>query len=240
MPPEGILLKPHSDILRYEEIIKIVTSAAELGISKIRLTGGEPLIKKNIEFLIAEIAKTPGISETCMTTNGSLLTKDKAFALKKSGLTRVNISLDTLDSEKFSRLTRGGSLEQILQGIEAAIAAELTPIKLNMILFDDTTSVEVEAMRTFCKKKGLCLQTIRHFTLSTIKTDMIRADRPSPCSECNRLRLTCDGYLKPCLFSNLEYKVDMKNIRQSVLDAVNHKPKAGHKCDNRVMVQIGG
>ncbi|MBU0482819.1 MAG: radical SAM protein, partial [Proteobacteria bacterium] len=106
MPAEGIKLKQHADILRLEEILEIVKYAADLGISKVRLTGGEPLVRKNIEFLIENLAQIPAIKDLAMTTNGVLLA-DRAFNLKKLGLQRVNISLDSLDPKKYQQITRG-------------------------------------------------------------------------------------------------------------------------------------
>ena len=132
MPEEGIPLKQHKDILRYEQIEQIVQEAARLGINKIRLTGGEPLIKKDIELLIKKLAGIKEIKELCLTTNGILLTQ-KAKILKQAGLTSINISLDTLQPEKFKEITRGGNLDDVLKGIDQAIA-EGFKIKLNMVV----------------------------------------------------------------------------------------------------------
>lgn len=241
MPPEGVPLKPHAEMLRYEEIARVVNAAAELGIRKVRLTGGEPLVKRNIEYLVGIIANTPGIAETCMTTNGSLLTLPKARALKKAGLSRVNISLDTLDPDRFAEITRGGSLEQVLSGIEAACAAGLGPVKINMLLFATTEPSEVERMRRFCSGRGLRLQTIGHFSLWERRCGHgLAADRPSSCERCNRLRLTADGYLKPCLFSDEEIRVDLGAPHHAILRAARAKPSSGSSCTNRHMSQIGG
>ncbi len=133
MPAQGVSHKQHADILTYEEIEKVVRTAAELGINRIRLTGGEPLVRRNIVGLAAALSKIPGIEDLSATTNGSLL-ESLAEPLAKAGLKRVNVSLDTLDAAKFKRITRGGSLEQVLRGIRAAEAAGLTPVKINAVV----------------------------------------------------------------------------------------------------------
>ena len=132
MPPEGIPWQPHETILTYEEISTIVKSAALHGIREVRLTGGEPLIRKNLPDLVRLISAIPEIKSISLTTNGLLLAS-QAVELKQAGLKRVNISLDTLDSEKFKRITRGGQLEKVLDGIHAAEAVGLTPIKINVV-----------------------------------------------------------------------------------------------------------
>lgn len=241
MPAEGVELKPRSAILRYEDILTIVAEAAHLGVTKIRLTGGEPLVKRDIEFLVGGIAQTPGVEEVCMTTNGALLTPRKARALKEAGLTRVNVSLDTLDRERFQATTRVDGLDDVLRGVEAAVEAGLVPVKINMVVFADTSEGDIAAMRDFCASRDLRLQTINHFSLENRRHGQAYvADRPPPCAQCNRLRLTADGYLKPCLFSEHEIKVDMANIRGSILAAVQAKPRSGEACRNRAMSQIGG
>jgi len=241
MPAEGVALKQHSEMLRYEDIIRIAKCAAEMGINKLRLTGGEPLIRRDIEFLVSGLAALPGVSDLCMTTNGSLLTREKAHALKLAGLHRVNVSLDTLDPARFAAITRGGDVRDAVGGVEAAVAAGLLPVKVNMVIGPDTTVAEREAIQSFCARTGARLQTISRFTLACRVHGMDHgADRPTPCEECNRLRLTADGHLKPCLFSDLEVKVNMEDIRGSILNAVARKPSAGTACTTRVMSEIGG
>jgi cyclic pyranopterin phosphate synthase len=242
MPAEGVVLKKYDEILRYEEIEKIVRAAAELGVSKIRLTGGEPLVKKNIIFLVERIAAIAGIAEINMTTNGSLLTPGMAHALKRAGMTRVNISLDTLNEKRFAAITRGGRIADVFQGIFAAKDAGLDPVKINMVIFADTAGGEIDALRDFCGKYGLILQTIKHFSLYDKKdpAGALSADRPPRCKDCNRLRITADGFIKPCLFSSDEIRIDFANIKKSLRQAVLVKPVSGHSCKNRTMCQIGG
>ena len=142
MPEEGADVAPKEWILRYEEIATIVKVAAELGVRKVRLTGGEPLVRKDIVQLVRMIAQTPGITEVSMTTNGFLLAR-YAHELKEAGLTRINISLDTLNPERFVRIARRGSLQQVLEGIEAARQVGLSPIKLNMVVMRGFNDDEV-------------------------------------------------------------------------------------------------
>ena len=242
MPPQGVVLKRYDEILRYEEIEQIVRAGAELGINKIRLTGGEPLVKKNITFLVERIAAIAGIREVSMTTNGSLLTTDLAHDLKRAGMTRVNISLDTLDEKKFAAITRGGRIADVFQGIFAARKAGLDPIKINMVIFADTTGEEIDGLQDFCRKHGFILQTIKHFSLYDRKdpAGALSADRPPRCKDCNRLRITADGFIKPCLFSGDEVRIDLASIKKSFRQAVLLKPEIGLSCRNRTMCQIGG
>jgi len=156
--------KSHSDILSYEQIESLVKVAAEMGITKVRLTGGEPLVRKDIEQLVGKLAAIDSIDEVCMTTNGTLLAPNAA-KLKQSGLSRVNISLDSLDADRYRRITRGGDLRQVLTGVDAAIEAELKPIKINMVILVGTTEKEIETMKAFCEQRELQLQKIMQFSL---------------------------------------------------------------------------
>ena len=233
--------KSRRNILSYERIESAAKVAAQMGVKKIRLTGGESLVRKNIEQLVAELAVIDGIDEVCMTTNGSLLA-EKAAILKRSGLARINISVDSLDAERYCIVTGGGDLHKTTAGIDAAIEAELTPIKINMVILDDTTEGDIEKMQAFCRQRGLQLQKIMQFSLYD-RADLssrFATERPPKCSRCNRLRLTADGFLKPCLFSDQEIKVDFNDIRNSILEAVAKKPENGKACRRRFMSQIGG
>jgi cyclic pyranopterin phosphate synthase len=144
MPPEGIDLMPMDRVLTYEEIARVVRAAASMGLRRVRLTGGEPLARLHLVDLISMIKAIPGIEEIAMTTNGIVLARH-AEALAKAGLKRVNVSLDTLRSERFRDITRGGKLEDVLEGIEAARDAGLTPIKFNVVVMrglNDDESVD--------------------------------------------------------------------------------------------------
>lgn len=132
MPPEGVELVSHQDILSFEEILLAVRAAVSLGIDKIRITGGEPLVRAGIVDLVSMIAAVEGVKDISMTTNGILLDK-YASELVRAGLNRVNISLDTLQYKRFKEITRTGTLADALRGLEAAKAAGLTPVKINMV-----------------------------------------------------------------------------------------------------------
>ncbi|KPU26722.1 molybdenum cofactor biosynthesis protein MoeA [Caloranaerobacter sp. TR13] len=143
MPKNGICKLSHEDVLRIEELLEIVKVFESLGIQKVRLTGGEPLIRRGIIELVESIAKLEGIKDLAITTNGILL-KKYAKSLKDAGLNRVNISIDTLRENKFSYITRGGKLKDVLEGIEAAKKVGLSPIKLNIVLIDGFNEDEIE------------------------------------------------------------------------------------------------
>jgi len=241
MPAAGVVLKHHDQMLSYEQIVAVVGVAAEIGIRKVRLTGGEPLVRKGIEDLVARLSPLSGVKELCMTTNGTRL-PGLASKLKTAGLDRVNISIDSLNPERYGEITRGGVLGDALAGLEAAVAHELTPVKINMVVFSDTSEAEIDTMRAFCELRGVALQLINHFTLHSRDhaPGDVPADRPPRCEFCNRLRLTADGYLKPCLFSEDEIRVDFDDIRGSLLAAVSAKPRNGTHCRNRLMHAIGG
>ena len=241
MPEAGIGLKSHADILPYEKIVLIAAAAAKMGIDKIRLTGGEPLVRKNIVFLVRELKGVPGVSEVSMTSNGTLLDL-LAEELKQAGLDRLNISLDTLDAGKYRQITRNGDIEKVFAGIHAASRAGFRATKINMVLIPGFNGSEVEAMKKFCRENGLHLQRIHHYSLydhETVKKELA-AERPLSCHACNRLRLTADGKLKPCLFSDREFAVDFAAIPASLARAVQAKPRHGVACRNRENWQIGG
>jgi len=241
MPEAGIQLKRHSDILSYERIVQVASAAAGVGIHKIRLTGGEPLVRKNIAFLVRALKAVPGIREVSMTTNGTLLDL-LAADLKLSGLDRLNISLDTLSPEKYRQITRNGDISRVMAGIRAAEASGFSGIKINMVLIPGFNQDDVEPMQGFCRQNGLQLQRIHHYSLHDLHAGRsgLEAERPLSCSSCNRLRLTADGKLKPCLFHDREFAVDFSDIRASLEQAVRAKPPRGVACTNRGNWQIGG
>ena len=138
MPPEGVEDLGHNTILKYEEIERIVKAAVSLGITKYRLTGGEPLVRKGIISLVEKMSEILGVEEIGMTTNGILLSK-YAQELKKAGLNRVNISLDSLRHSRYKEITRGGDLDEVIAGINAAEKAGLTPIKINAVSYTHLT-----------------------------------------------------------------------------------------------------
>ena len=167
MPAEGINLMPHESILTLEQIAKVVqTGATRFGIRKIRLTGGEPLVRKGIVDLVRMIADIEQIEEVSMTTNGTLLPQFAAD-LKKAGLKRVNISLDTLSPEKYKTITRGGNIQEVIEGIKAAKLAGLTPIKINVVKLDSQFNHEIEDLKAFCIEENLKIQYIRQIRITS-------------------------------------------------------------------------
>ena len=239
MPEEGVPFKPHNAIMSFEEIVRVVESAAKLGIHKIRLTGGEPLVRKDVVELVRMIKAVEGIEHLGMTTNGVLLDK-LAEPLREGGMDSLNISMDTLNPERYKKITRIGDISFTLRGIEAARSAGFGKIKINMVVMDNTPDGEIQEMDDFCVKKGLTLQLINHYDLSEEKQNTYVFDRPSKCAVCNRIRLTADGLLKPCLHSNQEIPVNPEDIISSLKETILAKPENGSVCTNRSMIEIGG
>lgn len=304
MPPAGVEWQPHQDILRYEEIVRVARVAASLGLRKVRLTGGEPLVRRGLVDLVADIAAIPGIVDLAMTTNAVRLA-EFAPALAAAGLRRVNISLDSLQPERFARITRGGRLADVLAGIAAAYQAGLHPVKINAVVIRDMNDDEVvdlarqsldpgwnvrfiEAMpvglRPDGPENGHWRRTLvpiseiharieaalgplhpvegvtgagpaRYYRLpgapGTI--GLISAVSEHFCAHCNRLRLSADGRLRPCLLGDGE--VDLRSLlrggasddalRQAIVAAIALKPErhrleADHFPHAKTMSQIGG
>lgn len=178
MPEEGLNWVPRSELLRYEEIARIVKVMASMGINKVRITGGEPTIRTDIISLIGAIASIPGIDDVAMTTNGHTLAK-LAPALRSAGLNRVNISIDSLQDARFSDLTRGGNLQRVLAGIEAALDAGLTPIKLNVVLLDGLNDDELFDFVEFCAPhaKDMELRFIEYMPFQERRFKTVPAER---------------------------------------------------------------
>lgn len=239
MPPEGVPPLEHADLLSFEEIVAVVREAVKLGFRKIRLTGGEPLVRKGIVDLVRMIKAVDGVEYLGMTTNGILLDRFAA-ELKAAGLDGINISLDTLDPDRYREITRVGRIEEALRGVDAAAAVGFGTRKINMVIPDEPDEIALDKMRAFCEEKDFQLQRIRQYSLKQTKGEEPVYERPPRCGNCNRLRLTCDGYLKPCLHSDAEIKVDFTNVAASIEEAVAGKPMRGNECTSRGMVSIGG
>lgn len=161
MPPEGILHRPHSEILSFEEIHRIVNVAVRLGISKVRITGGEPLVRKGIALLIKNLRRINGLNEIALTTNGAYL-KEHAFSLKEAGLDRVNISLDSLMPEKFREITRGGNLKSVLEGIDSGLSTGFSPLKINVVLMKAFNAQEVLDFANLTRTRPLHVRFIEY------------------------------------------------------------------------------
>ncbi len=238
LPEEGVALRKHEEFLSLEQIAEVVRVGVGLGLKKIRLTGGEPLVKKGIVDLVRMIKSINGVEHLAMTTNGVLLEK-YARELKKAGLDSVNISIDTLDPVHYRALTRLGDIRFVLRGIEAALR-ESFPVKINMVVLNDMAEGEIENMRAFCLEKGFKLQLINHYSLNEEKLNDYCFERPPKCRECNRIRLLADGQLKSCLHSDKEIKLDPENIEAGLRETIENKPEKGSVCLNRNMMEIGG
>ena len=302
MPPGGVACRSHEEILRYEEIELIVRAAARLGITKVRLTGGEPLVRLGIAGLVRRLAGIEGVDDLAMTTNGILLAR-YAMELRDAGLDRVNVSLDTLRPERFHEITRLGRLEDVLTGMEAARRARLEPIKINTVVIRGMNDDEVV---DFARKTMEDAWNVRFIELMPIgegvmgvaewRRKVVTADEVlkriegelgtlepakisvgggparyyrlpgaegtigfiTPISEhfcyrCNRLRLTADGKLRPCLLSEQEIDLrsvlrggaDVERIMDVLQNGIDSKPF--HHCldecvlpDGRAMSEIGG
>jgi cyclic pyranopterin phosphate synthase len=239
MPPEGVPLKSHGDILSLEEIYEVARYGISQGIRKIKITGGEPLMRRNVIHLIKLLASIPQLEDLGMTTNGTLLAP-VARDLKGAGLQRVNISLDTLDPSRYAEITRFCRLEDALAGIDAAIDAGLTPVKLNTVIIPGVNEDEKAKLREFASAKGLGIRFIPMMDLENGVHSVFEGGTGGQCNICNRLRLSADGHLRPCLFSDIEYDVRKMGIEKAYELAVANKPESGEQSDNRRMIQIGG
>lgn len=288
MGPEGVEKREHSDLLRFEEIAEIAEAAADCGIRKLRLTGGEPLVRHGIAELCRMLRAIPGIEELTMTTNGSRL-RELAAPLKEAGLDRLNVSLDTLDPMRFREITRCGELKDVLDGLEAALRAGFTGTKLDVVLLGGINTDEIAALAALTEREPISVRFIELMpmgacagfpkerfvsadavlkalpTLEQIGADgvaeryrlpnaqgtigLIRALSRNFCANCNRIRLTADGKLKPCLHSTAEFSVrglHGQALRDAVAAAIAAKPPRHHldaqgvSDTPRAMYQIGG
>jgi cyclic pyranopterin phosphate synthase len=239
MPEEGVQWLNPDDILSFEEIVSVVRSATLMGINKIRLTGGEPLVRKDIVRLVGMIAEIKDVKDLALTTNGILLS-ELAEELKSAGLMRVNISLDTLDPLKFETLTRGGNIQHVFNGIQAAIRAGLDPVKINCVVSDLSDEEDTSKVKEFALLKGLQVRFIRQMDLETGNFGVVDGGEGGNCLICNRLRLTANGMVKPCLFSEKEFSVRELGAGNALMAALESKPLKG--CVNRIgrFYNIGG
>ncbi|HEY5556406.1 GTP 3',8-cyclase MoaA [Acetobacterium sp.] len=292
MPEEGIEKRPHKKNLSFEEMVDLVKAGVAMGIDKIRLTGGEPLVRHGIVELVKEIGQIPGIKDLTMTTNGILLPK-YAKDLKAAGLTRVNISLDTFDAEKFHKITRLGHVEDVFAGIKAAKEVGLSPIKINVVLINGFNDDEIETFVNYTMDNEVDVRFIELMPLGQssdfaehkyLSNDEVlkrvpelqpfnEKEKSGPaeyyqlpgakgrvglinpiskhfCKECNRIRVTTDGKIKPCLHSDHEIDIlalrkEGKTYEEILLKAIEDKPEKHHINEHekqllRNMNEIGG
>jgi cyclic pyranopterin phosphate synthase len=239
MPAEGVPPMQHEDILRYVEILEVVKAAVGFGINKVRITGGEPLVRKGVVDLVEMIASIPEITDLSMTTNGILLAK-YAQDLKSAGLQRVNISLDTIDPDRYHGITRLGDVSQVMSGIEAALAAGLSPVKINCIIKNSPEETDARMVGEFGKAKGLEVRYIHEMDLDKGYFRGVIGGDGGNCSTCNRLRLTSNGLIKPCLFSNAGYQVRELGAQKAIELALRNKPECGSINTTGEFYNLGG
>ncbi len=228
MPAEGIQLIPRERILSSEEIVKITRTAVELGVTKVRITGGEPLVRRRIVDLVGLIASIDGVKDFGMTSNAIALPQF-AKSLFDAGLHRLNISLDTVDPDRFRTLTRCGELADAVAGIDAAIAAGFSPIKLNCVVQESSAEPDARGVAAFGEARGLQVRYIRKMNLATGEFWQVEGGDGGKCSTCSRLRLSSEGKLYPCLFSDLSYDVREMGVEQALHAALKGKPQSGGK-----------
>ncbi len=239
MPEEGIQLLHHRDILTFDEICGFTKTAVAGGVNKVRITGGEPLVRKGITTLVGMIAEIKEIRDLSMTTNGVLL-KHFATDLKKAGLQRINISLDTVDPLKFTAITRTGNIEDVFEGIHAARVAGLSPIKINCVIKQSKEEEEARSVAQFCKDNDLEIRYITQMDLVKGHFSTVVGGSGGNCTLCNRLRLTANGKLKPCLFSNIEYDIRELGFEKALKLAIESKPECGSTNETGAFYNIGG
>ena len=239
MPPEGVPLLRHEEILRFDEILEVLQAAVSRGVDKIRITGGEPLVRKGVVDLMAMISRVEGVKDLAMTTNGLLLDQF-AGPLKEAGLRRVNISMDTTDPDRYREITRGGDISSLYRGIDAALAAGLTPVKLNCVIRESRDEPDARLVGRFAKERDLEVRYIYEMNLETGHFQPVIGGDGGNCSSCNRLRLTSNGLIKPCLFSNTGFSVRELGAVTAIERALQAKPEAGGVNTRDEFYNLGG
>lgn len=239
MPESGIKLLDHNDIITFEEIVDVVKLSVEQGIDKIRITGGEPLVRKGIVDLVRMIAEIPGVKDFGLTTNGINL-KKYAKQLKEAGLKRVNISLDTLNPEKYREITRVGNIQDVLDGISEARKVGLTPVKINCVIQSSSQEPDAVEVAKYCEGNDLKIRYIKQMQLSQGHFSVVEGGEGGDCKICNRLRLTANGNIKPCLFNNNEYSIREFGIEGALSKALFLKPECGSINTEGEFYNIGG
>lgn len=239
MPEEGIKLFRHEEILSFDEIAGFTRVAVAKGVTKVRITGGEPLVRKGITELVRMISDINGIKDLSMTTNGTLLNRF-ADDLRAAGLQRINISLDTINPEKFREITRTGYINDVFEGIKAAKSAGLSPVKINCVIKESKEDEEALAVTRFCKNNDLEIRYIRQMDLVMGHFSRVEGGSGGDCSLCNRLRLTSNGKLKPCLFNDIEFDIRELGFEKALNLAAELKPECGSRNESGTFYNIGG
>lgn len=239
MPPEGVKMLDHDDLLSFEEIVAFTELAVLRGVRKVRLTGGEPLLRRGIDNLVHMLSRIDGITDLSMTTNGILLT-EMAGKLAASGLQRVNISLDTINPERYAAITRGGDVGAVFSGIEAALIADLTPVKINCVVSESSEERDAREVAEFARLNNLEIRYIHRMNTETGKFSIVEGGMGGDCANCNRIRLSCDGLLRPCLLSDLGFSIREAGPEIALESALFQKPVSGGPCTHNWMRGIGG
>jgi cyclic pyranopterin phosphate synthase len=239
MPEEGISLLRHEDILTFDEIAGFTKAAVSNGITKVRITGGEPLVRKGIVSLVTMISAIDGIEDLSMTTNGVLL-KEYAAGLKEAGLHRVNISLDTADPLRFLQITRGGNINDVMNGIKAAKDAGLLPLKINCVIQNSSEEDDARSVTRYCLENNLEIRYIRQMDLVNGHFSTVVGGTGGNCALCNRLRLTSAGKLKPCLFNDISFDIREMGYENAIKKAIELKPECGSNNSSGEFYNIGG
>ncbi len=293
MPAEGMQWLPRDELLTYEEFTEVARAALTFGIDEFKLTGGEPLVRKDLDRLVRMLRALPSTREISLTTNGLLLDR-YAASLRDAGLDRVTVSMDTLDPGRFREITRTGDLHAVLAGMAAAERAGLGPVKINVVVMREYNIDEIAGFAAHTLDHARTVRFIEFMPLgkslidddqfvpyaeirrriesalgplspadrdagsgparvfklpgSAGKIGFIHAMSEPFCSTCNRLRLTCDGQLRSCLFDGGEIDVrpmlrpqlSFDGLRQAFVDCVVLKPDAHRHYGTRQMSQIGG
>ena len=239
MPEDGVSMLRHEDILTFDEIVDFTSFAADLGITKVRITGGEPMVRRGIVDLVRMLADIKGISDLSMTTNGILL-KQFALPLYDAGIKRINVSLDTLNPTKFFELTRGGNINDVIEGIHAAKTVGFDPIKINCVVKETSNEPDAIDVKRFSQEYGLKIRFIPLMDLDNGIHGIVEGGDGGNCANCNRLRLTANGMVKPCLFSDIGFNVRELGAKQALLKAVEVKPECGGISTKGEFYNIGG
>ncbi len=239
MPEEGIIQLKHEEILTFDEIIGFIKEAVSFGVNKVRLTGGEPLVRKGIVDLVRMVAEIKGIDDLSMTTN-AILMQQYAEPLWNAGLRRINVSLDTVDLEKFKVITRGGDINMVFDGLREAKRVGFNPIKINCVVDKSSDEPNAIAVREFAKSQGFEVRFIPMMNLDKGIFGQVEGGEGGNCASCNRLRLTANGYIKPCLFSDLGFNIRELGTKSAIQMAIGLKPESGSKNLEGKFYNIGG
>jgi len=239
MPAGGVKLLRHEDILSFEEIAEVARAAVGMGMTKLRVTGGEPLVRRDIDVLVAMLSAIDGVKDLAMSTNGVFLA-DHARALADAGLHRVNVSLDAINPDHYSEITGGGDVTRVMAGIKAARDTGLEPIKLNCVVKESSSEADAQDVARFAKENGLQVRFIRQMVFKTGTFSVVDGGSGGDCERCNRLRLSSDGLVRPCLFSDIGFDVRELGVKRALEEAVRGKPEAGMPCSHDWIRGIGG